>query len=389
MGKAPDPPQPTDPHQTSAAQTGTNVSTAIANAMMGNVNQVTAQGTLTYDQTGSYKWTDPYTKEEYTVPTFTATQKLSPAEQAKYDQRSAAESSLSGLAAQQSSFLKNYMEKPMSIDDMGATPTLGQMQTSYATPDTKEVQDALMARMQPSLDRDRTALETKLSNQGIKAGSGAWLDAMRAADQQTNDARMAAVINAGQEQSRLAGLNQSAASFANNATMNQFSSAMDARRQGLQERTTLRNQPINEITALLSGSQVSQPNWISTNMPKIANTDNAAIISNYDNQRMQAWQAENAQSQSLVGGLMGLGGKLASSFMMSDETMKTDKKEVGELKGHKLYEYHYKGEPKSKPKHIGVMAQQVEKKRPDAVRKGPDGKKRVNYGKLFLAGAKG
>ena len=47
MGK-PDAPQPTDPKETSAAQTGTNVSTAIANAMMGNVNQITPNGSLTY-----------------------------------------------------------------------------------------------------------------------------------------------------------------------------------------------------------------------------------------------------------------------------------------------------------------------------------------------------
>ena len=42
-----DAPAPTPPKETSAAQTGTNVSTAIANSMMGNVNQVTPQGNLT------------------------------------------------------------------------------------------------------------------------------------------------------------------------------------------------------------------------------------------------------------------------------------------------------------------------------------------------------
>ena len=36
--KAPD---PTPPKETSAATTGTNVSTAIANSFLGNVNQVT------------------------------------------------------------------------------------------------------------------------------------------------------------------------------------------------------------------------------------------------------------------------------------------------------------------------------------------------------------
>ena len=357
-----DAPAPTPPKETSAAQTGTNVSTAIANSMMGNVNQVTPQGNLTYQQSGDYNWTDPYTGTAYNVPKFTATQTFSPQEQAKYDQTSAAEGNLAGLAAQQSAFLKDYMAQPMSISDLGAAPQLGQLKTGYDIPDTQQVQDALMARMQPSLDRDRSSLDTKLSNMGLKAGSDAWLEAMRSADQQTNDARLATIINAGQEQSRLAGLNQSQASFGNSALMDQYNAAMSGRTQQLQERQTLRNQPINEITALVSGSQVSQPNYVNAQVSKIPTTDNAGIISNYDNQKMQAWQ-------------------------LSDETTKKDKKKVGKLKGHTLYEYKYKDDPAGK-KQIGVMAQEVEKKRPDAVKKGTDGKKRVNYGKLFAAGAK-
>lgn len=68
--------------------------------------------------------------------------------------------------------------------------------------------------------------------------------------------------------------------------------------------------------------------------------------------------------------------------------MKKDIEPVGKLKGHKLYEYRYKGEPGDGPKHTGVMAQEVEKTRPDAVVKGSDGIRRVNYGSLFgLGGA--
>ena len=382
-----DAPAPTPPKETSAAQTGTNVSTAIANSMMGNVNQVTPQGNLTYQQSGDYNWTDPYTGTAYNVPKFTATQTFSPQEQAKYDQTSAAEGNLAGLAAQQSACLKDCMAQPMSISDLGAAPQLGQLKTGYDIPDTQQVQDALMARMQPSLDRDRSSLDTKLSNMGLKAGSDAWLEAMRSADQQTNDARLATIINAGQEQSRLAGLNQSQASFGNSALMDQYNAAMSGRTQQLQERQTLRNQPINEITALVSGSQVSQPNYVNAQVSKIPTTDNAGIISNYDNQKMQAWQQNNAQTQSMYGGLMGLAGNALGAWRLSDETTKKDKKKVGKLKGHTLYEYKYKDDPAGK-KQIGVMAQEVEKKRPDAVKKGTDGKKRVNYGKLFAAGAK-
>ena len=379
-------PAPTPPRETSAAATGTNVSTAIANNMMGNVNQITPQGTLTFSNTGKYDWTDPYTGHTYSIPTFTGEQKLSASEQAKYDQHTAAETNLASTAAQQSAFMRDYLGNRMNIDDLGPAPTMGQLRTGFDMPDMKEVQDAIMARAQPGLDQQRAALETKLSNQGIKVGTDTYLSAMRQTDQQQNDARLAAIMGAGQEQSRLAGLNQAQAGFYNNALTTQFGSSMDARRQGLQERTTMRNQPINEITALLSGSQVTQPSWINAQMSKIPTTDNAGIIANYDQNRLNAWNMEQQQKNSLMGGLMGGIANGLSAWRLSDETTKTDKKEVGKLKGHKLYEYAYKDDP-TKARHVGVMAQEVEKKRPDAVRKGEDGKKRVNYGKLFAAGA--
>ena len=50
----PDPPTPPNPVVTAAAQTGTNVSTAIANTMLNRTNQVTPQGSLTYNTTGSH-----------------------------------------------------------------------------------------------------------------------------------------------------------------------------------------------------------------------------------------------------------------------------------------------------------------------------------------------
>jgi hypothetical protein len=73
MGKAPD---PTPPRETSAAQTGTSVSTAIANAFLTNMDETGPDGSKTFDQTGDYTFTDPYTQETYTVPRFSLTQTL-------------------------------------------------------------------------------------------------------------------------------------------------------------------------------------------------------------------------------------------------------------------------------------------------------------------------
>jgi hypothetical protein len=83
---------------------------------------------------------------------------------------------------------------------------------------------------------------------------------------------------------------------------------------------------------------------------------------------------EDSPLKSLLGGaslLTGLFGKL------SDVRAKTDIQKVGELDdGQKVYSYRYKGDPTPE---IGLLAQEVEKVRPEAVATGPDGLKRVNY----------
>ena len=89
MGGLFDSPDPPNPTATAAAQTGTNVATAVANANLGNVNQVTPQGNLTYNQTDTFTWNDPSTGQTYSIPKFTATQTMSPTGQATFDQSQA------------------------------------------------------------------------------------------------------------------------------------------------------------------------------------------------------------------------------------------------------------------------------------------------------------
>jgi hypothetical protein len=68
-----------------------------------------------------------------------------------------------------------------------------------------------------------------------------------------------------------------------------------------------RNQPITEITALLSGSQVSQPQLQGANIQPIPTTDNAGLINTNYQQKLANWQQQNAMGQSILGGLFGLG----------------------------------------------------------------------------------
>jgi hypothetical protein len=60
---------------------------------------------------------------------------------------------------------------------------------------------------------------------------------------------------------------------------------------------------------------------------------------------------------------------LPALFALSDETMKTDIKRIGKdpVTNLSIYSYRYKGDPKTYPKAVGPMAQEVEKKYPEHV----------------------
>lgn len=481
MGKGSAPKAP-DPQETASAQTGTNIGTAIANSYLGNINQKTPDGSLTYKQTGTQKWTDPLSGKVYNIPTTTAVQQLSLEQQKLKNKNDVTQSNLADTAMQQSKRLGGLLNKPFTLDGLPAagdasalqTPTYtqfangpelqtsigdagqvktqiddaGQITKSYGANDyganVKEVQDALYARINPALEQGRTALETRLANQGIQIGSAAYEAAMKNQGQQENDARYGAILNANQEQSRIANLEAQRAGFENAAQQQQFgqnaaqtdvnnsaqqqryqqalasgqfgndalqqmfgnqntttagNNALEdqtfnadqakiaaqnaARSQALNETFAARNQPLNEISGLLSGAQITSPSFVPTQGQSIPTVDYAGLVNqNYQNQ-LGAYQAKQAQTQGLLGGLFGLG---SSAIMASDERVKTAIEPVGSVKGHPIYEYRYTGKFDDGKKHVGVMAQEVQRKRPDAVMTGADGVKRVNYGLLFDIG---
>jgi hypothetical protein len=259
VGK-PKAPAPPDPKQTAAASTSTNIGTAIANNTMGMVNQNTPDGSLTYSQTGTYQYKDPYTGKVYDLPTYTATTSLSEMGQKIKGQNDLAQLNMAETAANQSGFLKDYLG-------------------GVWNPDTSAIEGRLMElgsqRLNPRFQQEEDQLRTRLANQGITEGSEAYNREMSRFGQSKNDA---------------------------------FNSLMlQGRGQAFNELQSIRNQPINEITALLSGSQVSNPNVQMMQPQGAATTDVAGIINQNYNQRLANWQQQNAQRQSLMGGLFGLG----------------------------------------------------------------------------------
>ena len=471
-----DKPDPPNPAQTAGAQTSTNVNTALANATLGNVNQVTPQGSLNYSISGYSPFTDPTTGTSYNIPQYTATQTLSPAQQAIFDQQQQTQYNIAGIGNEASTRLGGQLSNPLtqqSLTDAGlaamgdpsslgnAPQAQGEFGTGLAGPaydlggdpgniqqqfgtapnveqsfgnyagERQTFEDALMGRLNPQLAIERNKYEQQLADQGIRYGSPAYENAMRNYSTQANDARLAAIAQSGQEQQRQAAIAQAQgeftnkaqqqifeqarlrgefgneaqqqaysqlmarsqlfntaqqqqfgqeaqkAQFANSALAQNFAQAQSAfnaqnaaRSQGLNEMFALRNQPINEITALLSGSQVSQPNFINANMPTIPTTDVAGIMNKNFDQQLAVSAQQNATMNNIIGGLFGLGGSVGGgAIARSDRDVKQDIHRMGSIYAMNdegddrklpIYSYSFKDDPERR-QHIGPMAQDVEK----------------------------
>lgn len=322
-GSAPEPP---DPYETAAAQTGTNISTATGNAFLGNVNQTTPYGSLTYNQTGVQSVTNPETGDTYEVPTFEAVTELSDAGQQMLDLNNETGINLGQVAADQSAFLIDYMNEPVDLSSDNVRQYMN---------------DHFMDNFDRQWDQQRTDLETRLAEQGIGVGNAAYTRAMR----DYTDSRQGA-------QDDMYG--------------NMYSLAQNSL---LAER----NQPINEIIGLLNGSQVQNPSFANTNSPQMPTVDLAGLI----NQDYQNQLSQYQMQQQAAGGLFSALGDIGSAaIMMSDRRAKTDIERIGTFGKLPVYTFKYKGQDDV---HTGFMADEVEAIAPEAILVNADGYKLVNY----------
>ena len=315
MGK-PSAPKPPDPKETSAAATGTAVATSIANTAQGNMGQSNPYGSLTYEQTGTSTFTDPYTGLSYDIPTYSANTTLSPEQQAIYNNQTAMQTSLGSAGATAAA---GFTPTQTAVPTYNNYSTSAGLNTSYGSndysADRNEYEAALMARMQPQLDTQQQALDASLANQGIGYGAEAYNDAQFTQSQAENDAYMAAILGAGQEQQRMFQM-EMAAQQASNAALQQefgnFNSGTAANNQNLStvfnQNMQSQNDYMNQIMTMLGASTPGTPNF-SVNQPTpIPTTDNAGIINNNYAQENAAYQQEMAAWNAMWGNLFGLAG---------------------------------------------------------------------------------
>jgi hypothetical protein len=281
---------------------------------------------------------------------WTARQFLSPEQQQLLDYQNQTSIGLGKLAGQGLGYVEKMLKTPF---DTSSLPTTGfNPSQSY--------QDAYMQRLAPQLKQGREQLAQDLANRGIDIGSEAYDRAMQSQAQRENDLLLG-------------------------ATTQGFGVGQQARQSALQEQAYLRNEPLNTLSAVRTGSQVQGPSFVnSAQQATTAGPDILGATQMGYNAQLAASNAQNAANNAMTQGLFSLGG----AALMSDIRTKENIKAIGWLpNGLPVYTYEYKDEFKDHPlaghgTHTGVMAQEVEVMYPNAVITLDNGYKAVDYGKL-------
>jgi hypothetical protein len=303
-----DAPEPPDPKETAAYQTQMNKDTAITQHGLNSTNQVNPWGSLTYSQSGA--WEDG-------TPRFTATTTLSPEQQRLYDLSTQTNETLGNIGAEQSSKIRELLGTNVDLSNDAVEGRLMELGRK---------------RMDPVYAERDEQLRNQMLNSGIRQGTPAWESEMRRFDEGRND------------------------------QMNQL--MLTGRGQSIQEILAARNQPLNEISALMSGSQVSMPQFGQTPSTPVSGVDYAGLVG-------QNYAAESAAHSGMMGGLAGLGGSMMGAWgkagfpMPSDRRLKDEVERIGVAdNGLPIYVFRYKGSPVYQ---LGFMADEVEKVHPEAV----------------------
>ena len=292
-GGSPPPPDYTGAAQQTAAG---NLEAARSASAANRVNQYTPYGNLVYAQNptkslnpaayqsalsewkaGGMQGAEPDPKQYMTYNPdagWSATTQLSPDQQKLLDIQNKTSIGMGNLQNKGLSYVENMISQPF---DTSKLPQIGiNAGEDYSA--------AIMRRLAPQLQMEQKSFDQRMANQGIPVGSEAYQNARRQFDMSQND-RLVAAQTGG------------------------IDVGMRANQQAFGQAGYMRNEPVNTLNAIRSGSQVTNPTFQS--VPQQATTQGPDILGATQagyNAQLGASNAANAASSANTGGLMQLGG---------------------------------------------------------------------------------
>lgn len=353
MVSSPSQPAAPDPTATAQAQTASNQQTALYQAGLNDVNQNTPLGDISYNiNPGQTDGSGNVLQDPSTTSNIT----LNPGVQQALTSDISATAGESNLANQYEQQVNNTLAQPYNTANAGAVP---QANAAYQ----QQIMNTQNQLEQPFVQESNEQLASSLADQGITEGSQAYNNAQITQANSLNNLQEQNIANATSQEEAQYGLAQS------------------AYQQNLSNYNQNYTMPLNEFSALQSGSQVAMPSFSTPAGTSVAGTNTAGIT----NQSYQDTVANNnasiASQNQLLGGLFGLGGSLGSAAILasSDRRRKRYIVKIGKTaKGIPVYRYKYLTDNATR---FGVMADEV-MHIPGAVFTDAKGFHSVNYGAI-------
>ncbi len=287
-GKSSPPPAPD--YRAAAVETAAGNKEMAEYATKANrIDQFNPYGSLTYNQDPTGKWSQ--------------TMNLTPQAQATLDKQIKLSDQYADAASAGFGNIKGLMENP-NIDTSGMPQYTGIDQSKLAAAPVNAgmtAQEAIMSRLNPSLQGEDEALRTRLANQGISLGSNAYGRELGLQGQRGNDLRLQAAAQG-------IGIDQAARQQGFNEQMSMAGLNASQRQAMLNEAYTKQSRPLDLVNSLRTGAQVQNPTFQPyAQQQTVPGADFLGATNQQYGQQMNAYNAQQAGQDKMMGGLMNLG----------------------------------------------------------------------------------
>ena len=312
-------PKAPDPYATANAQNQQNAYASQYNSASGNVNEVNPYGSVSYRM---MEQVPIYTNGQISgyAPRYERTTTLSPDQQQLFGLETQSKYNLGRTAVEQSSKLRDHLGRTIDSSQWqswGAAPSAQPIRRDEGPTDRVAIEKAMMDSYDRATKGRNEAEDAQMAARGLSPGGKGYGTMMQGRQDARGEATRQAYVGSGNEARAAQGAYNDASTQQFNMDQQIANYYNNLRGAQMQETIALRNQPINETTALMSGAQATVPQFQPFQSSPVQSSNIAKYINDNYAARSQAAAATNAGIFGLVGNLArmpfsGFGGAAAA-----------------------------------------------------------------------------
>jgi len=300
-------PSPPDPYATAAAQNQQNQTASQYSTVAQNANEQNPYGTVSYN---AVEQVPIYTNGQISgyAPRYQRTTTLSPDQQKLLGLETQSKYNMGTAGVEQSAKLREHLNK--GFDSSQWTPWQTDLKTQelrqdQGPTDRANIEKTMMESYNRNVAPQEKAQEAQLAARGLSPGGAGYGGYQTKRDDSRAEQARQAYLASGDESRRAQAayndvgtqrfnMEQALANYYNNVRGGQ-----------MQEAFATRNQPINEITALMSGSQATIPQF----QPFSGSPVNPSNIGQYISDNYKNQSAAAAQTNAGIFNMLGSAAK--------------------------------------------------------------------------------